>query len=152
MVVRPPFELKGLDHVVLRSANVRRLVRFYCNVLGCTIERRALKLGLIQLRAGNSLVDIVDVAGPIGRKGGGSPGRGGRNMDHLCLGIEPFDAETIQDYLVERGVTPGNVEARYGAEGRGPSIYLSDPDGNTVELKGPVPRRGKVRRAGAPHH
>lgn len=138
MTDRPPFELKGLDHVVLRSADVRRLVRFYCDILGCAVEREAPEFGLTQLRAGRSLIDIVDVAGPIGRKGGTPPGHGGRNMDHLCLNIEPFDAEMIRAYLVKRGITPGNVETRYGAEGRGPSIYLDDPDGNTVELKGPV--------------
>jgi len=149
MTNRPPFDLKGLDHVVLRTGDVQRLVRFYCDVLGCTFERESPQFGLTQLRAGGSLVDILDVAGPVGRKGGPAPGKRGRNMDHLCLRIAPFDKGSIQTYLIKRGVIPGKVEARFGAEGRGPSIYLNDPDGNTVELKGPVTRQGKGRRTRA---
>ena len=131
----------GLDHLVLRVGDIERMLRFYCDVLGCREERRVESVGLIQLRAGSALIDLVDVAGPIGRQGGEAPGSEGRNLDHFCLRIEPFDAEAINAHLAEHGVAAGPVERRYGADGYGPSIYLQDPEGNTVELKGP-PEQG----------
>lgn len=131
------FSILGLDHVVLRAANVPRMVRFYCEVLGCTLEKEREDLGLTQLRAGNSLIDLVAVDGEIGRKGGAAPGAEGRNMDHLCLRIEPFDPGALTAHLIRHGVVPGEIKPRYGADGTGPSLYLSDPEGNTVELKGP---------------
>jgi catechol 2,3-dioxygenase-like lactoylglutathione lyase family enzyme len=135
------FSILGLDHVVLRAANVPRMVRFYCDVLGCTFERERADLGLTQLRAGQSLIDLVAVDGEIGRKGGAAAGAEGRNMDHLCLRIEPFDPGTLSAHLIRHGVVPGEVRTRYGADGHGPSVYISDPEGNTVELKGPPESR-----------
>ena len=132
-----PFAIKGLDHVVLRYREVERGVRFYCEVLGCTVDMRQDALGLVQLRAGSTLIDLVDVDGKIGREGGAAPGREGRNMDHLCLRIEPFDAAAIAAHLRAHGVEPGVVAPRFGADGRGPSLYIDDPEGNRVELKGP---------------
>ncbi len=129
--------LLGIDHVVLRVVDEPRMTRFYCDVLGCTVEKRQDKIGLVQLRAGRSLIDLVPVSGPLGREGGAPPGKEGRNMDHLCLRVEPFVAPAIQAHLRAHGVEPGEVRRRYGAEGDGPSIYISDPEGNTVELKGP---------------
>jgi catechol 2,3-dioxygenase-like lactoylglutathione lyase family enzyme len=126
-----------LDHVVLRVRDVARMVRFYSDVLGCAVEREVAELGLVQLRAGDALIDLVDVAGELGRRGGSAPGREGRNMDHLCLRIEPFDAAALFRHLKDQGVEAGPVERRYGAEGFGPSIYIQDPEGNTVEIKGP---------------
>ena len=95
------FSILGLDHVVLRASNVPRMVRFYCEVLGCTVEKEREDLGLTQLRAGNSLIDLVAVDGAIGRKGGAAPGVEGRNMDHLCLRIEPFDPGALTAHLIE---------------------------------------------------
>jgi catechol 2,3-dioxygenase-like lactoylglutathione lyase family enzyme len=135
------FSILGLDHVVLRITNVPRMVRFYCDVLGCTLEKEREDLGLTQLRAGNSLIDLVAVDGAIGRKGGAPPGAEGRNMDHLCLRIEPFDPGALTTHLIQNGVVPGEIKPRYGADGIGPSLYLSDPEGNTVELKGPPDSR-----------
>ncbi len=129
--------IEGIDHVVLRVADVERMLRFYCDVLGCREERRRDDLGLVQLRAGRSLIDLVDVAGKLGREGGAAPGKEGRNMDHLALRIETFDADALCAHLERHGVAPGEVAARYGAEGDGPSMYVRDPEGNTVELKGP---------------
>lgn len=134
---KPPFEPLGLDHVVLRVTNVPLMRDFYCNALGCRLEKVQEALGLHQLRAGSSLVDLVDIAGPIGQKGGAAPGAQGRNMDHLCLRIQPFDPDAIRRHLVAHGASPGDVASRYGADGQGPSIYLLDPEGNGVELKGP---------------
>jgi len=127
----------GIDHLVLRTADPARLVDFYTTVLGCTVERRRDELGLIHLRAGRSMIDLVDVAGPLGKMGGARPGSDARNLDHFALRIETFDADAIRAQLTAAGVTPGPVMDNFGAEGNGPSIYLRDPDGNTIELKGP---------------
>lgn len=132
-----PFAPREIDHVVLRICDIDRSLAFYCGVLGCTLDRRRDELGLIQLRAGRSLIDLVPLDGKLGRQGGAGPGAEGRNMDHLCLRVEPFDGEAILAHLRANGLDPGTVESRYGAEGEGPSIYVADPDGNVVELKGP---------------
>ena len=93
------------------------MLRFYCDALGCSIERRQDELGLVQLRAGRSLVDLVPVDGKLGREGGAPPGREGRNMDHFCFRVEPFDADAIRRELNRHGITAGEVASRYGAEG-----------------------------------
>ena len=128
---------RELDHVVVRVSDIAGAVIFYCEVLGCVEERRADKIGLVQLRAGHSLIDLVDVNGEIGRQGGAAPGVEGRNMDHFCIRVDPFDEPAIRKHLAEHGVEAGSTKTRYGAEGSGPSIYINDPEGNTVELKGP---------------
>lgn len=130
-------KIREIDHLVLRVVNLKAMMDFYCDVLGCTVERRQDEIGLIQLRAGRSLVDLVPVDSKLGRAGGAAPGLEGRNLDHLCFRVEPFDAKAIRAHLRSAGVASGNVESRYGAEGEGPSIYIQDPEGNTVELKGP---------------
>lgn len=129
--------LREIDHLVLRVVNLDAMLGFYCNVLGCTIERRQEELGLVQLRAGRSLVDLVPIDGKLGRAGGAAPGKEGRNLDHFCLRVDPFDEVQIREDLQAHGVAAGPTEMRFGAEGRGPSIYLTDPEGNVVELKGP---------------
>jgi glyoxylase I family protein len=129
-------QIREIDHVVLRVSDLQAMLHFYCEVLGCTVERRQDAIGLIQLRAGRSLIDLVPVDGRLGREGGAAPGRKGRNMDHVCLRVEPFDAAAINAHLQQHGIEPGEVASRYGAEGEGPSIYVADPEGNTVELKG----------------
>ena len=128
--------IQGIDHVVLRVTDLNAMLEFYCNVLGCTIERQQQELGLTQLRAGTSLIDLVTVEGKLGREGGAGPGPEGRNMDHFCVRIDPFDVETINGHLRTSGIEPGEVSSRYLAEGEGPSIYIIDPEGNMVELKG----------------
>lgn len=132
-----PFRLLQLDHVVLRVRDRAGVQRFYCDVLGCTVEKVQEDLGLWQLRAGGSLIDLVPIDGKLGREGGAAPGRGGRNLDHLCLRVEPFDADAIRAHLRSHGVQAGEPASRYGADGQGPSIYVTDPEGNVVELKGP---------------
>lgn len=133
----PPFQLQQIDHVVLRVRDVAAMAAFYCDVLGCTVERRQDAIGLLQLRAGSCLIDLVDVDGKLGRMGGAPPGEEGRNMDHLCLRAEPFDRQAIAAHLQAHGVRMGEFGTRYGAQGMGPSQYLYDPEGNVVELKGP---------------
>ncbi len=130
--------IREIDHIVLRVVDLAAMERFYCQVLGCKVERRQEEIGLIQLRAGRCLLDLVPVDGKLGRMGGAAPGVEGRNVDHICFRVEPFDEAAIRGELDAAGVTAGPVESRYGAEGEGPSIYLNDPEGNTVELKGPA--------------
>lgn len=132
-MIRP----RELDHLVLRVADLARMLEFYCGALGCTVERRVDELGLVQLRAGRSLIDLVPVAGELGRAGGAAPGKEGRNLEHFCLRVEPFDEAGIRRHLAAHGIEAGPLASRYGAEGAGPSLYVTDPEGNVVELKGP---------------
>ena len=130
-------EIQGIDHVVLRVADLARALQFYCEVLGCHEERRLADLGLVQLRAGRSMIDLVDISAPLGRQGGAAPAHDGRNMDHLALRLEHFEPAALQGHLKRHGIDPGDIATRYGAEGEGPSMYIKDPDGNVIELKGP---------------
>lgn len=130
-------ELRGLDHVVLRVADIDRALDFYCGALGCHEERRIEELGLIQLRAGASLIDLVLIDSPLGRASGGAVDDQARNVDHFALELGAFDEDAIRSELKAHGISAGDAGRRYGAKGFGLSIYLKDPDGNTVELKGP---------------
>ncbi len=131
------FQVLGLDHVVFRVRDIEAAVAFYRDVLGCDLERALEEFGLYQMRAGRALIDLVPLESKLGRMGGSGPGNEGRNVDHVCLRIEPFDPEALEAHLRAHGVSPSEVAERYGAEGMGPSVYLEDPDGNTIELKGP---------------
>jgi catechol 2,3-dioxygenase-like lactoylglutathione lyase family enzyme len=130
------FTVKEIDHVVLRVADIERALAFYCGVLGCREERRLDDTRLVQLRAGRSMIDLVDIKHPA-VAGDTVVADGARNMDHLCLIVEPFDETLLRAHLQEHGISAGETASRYGAEGSGPSFYIEDPDGNTVELKGP---------------
>jgi glyoxylase I family protein len=122
--------IREIDHVVIRVADLESITRFYCDVLGCSVEKEQRDIGLIQLRAGRSLIDLLKVGAKIDRPDSGTPG-------HLCLRVEGFDGEALKAHLQERGVRIGELGVRYGADGFGPSLYLFDPEGNMVELKGP---------------
>lgn len=130
--------LGEIDHIVLRVIDMASMQRFYCDVLGCREERRQDAIGLVQLRAGASLIDLVPVDGKLGRRGGAAPGGQGHNMDHLCLRVEGYDEPAILAHLKAHDVRIGERGQRYGARGEGPSIYLYDPQGNMIELKGPA--------------
>ena len=126
----------AIDHIVLRTDLYKELIEFYCDVLGCTIERVAPEdIGLTQLRAGSALIDIVDVNGKLGQPGGPAPQDTGNNVDHFCLQIEPFEEHELQAYLEVCGVACSEFEDRYGAQGMGRSIYIKDIAGNNVELR-----------------
>jgi catechol 2,3-dioxygenase-like lactoylglutathione lyase family enzyme len=129
--------VREIDHLVLRARDLPAMVKFYMTVFGCHVEKRQDALGLVQLRMGNSLLDILAADGELGRVGGAPPGAGGFNLDHFCFRVAPFDEGEIKAHLAACGVSAGATEHRYGAEGQGPSIYITDPEGNTVELKGP---------------
>jgi len=130
--------IREIDHVVLRVVDLQRMLAFYCGALGCTIERKEDSVGLVQLRAGSSLIDLVPVSGLLGKAGGAAPGTEGRNLDHFCVRVEPFDEAAIRRHLRAHGVEAGELATRNGAEGEGPSIYVSDPEGTVIELKGPA--------------
>lgn len=133
---------KSIDHIVLRTDRYQELIAFYCNVMGCSLERETSdEFGITQLRAGNALIDIVDVAGKMGKPGGEAPDEKGNNLDHFCLQIEPFEEHELKAYLDERGVEHGEFQDRYGAQGMGRSIYLRDIVGNNIELRSVISLR-----------
>lgn len=134
-----PFAVERIDHVVFRVRDLAASVAFYGRVLGCHVVRERPDLGLVHLRAGASMVDLVSIDGKLGRVGGEGPKAEGRNVDHLCLRVEPFDEQRIVSYLAQHGVVPrGPASTNFGAEGEGLSLYFCDPDGNVIELKGPA--------------
>ena len=130
----PPFAVRGLDHLVLRVRDLERSLEFYRDVLGCPVEREEAEVGLTQLRAGRSLIDLVTLEGPLGR--GPRPEAAGHNVEHFCLTLAPFDEAPLRAWLEARGVRTEPPALRYGAQGQGRSFYIEDPDGNRVELKG----------------
>jgi glyoxylase I family protein len=129
--------IRDIDHLVLRVRDIEAMRRFYCDVLGATHVAWRPEYGMSHLKVGRSMIDLITVDGKLGRAGGAAPGREGRNLDHLCLRVEPFDQEAIVAHLKSHGIEVGEIRRRYGAEGNGISIYLTDPEGNMVELKGP---------------
>jgi glyoxylase I family protein len=129
-------KIRGLDHLVIRARDLAALERFYVEVLGLSVERRADQIGMVQLRAGAQLVDLVAADGMLGRQGGAAPGAEGRNLDHFCLNLDDFDLAAVEAHLKSHGIIPGDSGVRYGAGGFGVSIYLTDPEGNGLELRG----------------
>jgi catechol 2,3-dioxygenase-like lactoylglutathione lyase family enzyme len=126
----------AIDHVVLRVSDLAQMVRFYVNVLGARVEKEQEDIGLYQLRVGTALIDLVPVESKLGRMGGAAPAEEGRNLDHVAFRVLPWNEEQILQHLKGHGIE-GEIKSRYGAEGDGPSIYLTDPEGNGLELKGP---------------
>lgn len=127
--------VEAIDHVVLRASDTERMLEFYRDILHCPVERELEELGLIQLRAGNSLIDLVAVDSELGRMGGEAPKQDGRNMDHLCLRISAISESELTQYLADNGIEVPAFANRYGAQGHGRSVYIQDPEGNVVELK-----------------
>ena len=132
-----PIRIQGFDHIVLRIADKSATLAFYEGVLGLKVDRDRPDLGLTHIRAGAQMIDLVTVDGVIGRLGGAGPAVEGRNLDHFALHIEPFDEAAIRAHLAAKGVDIVEEGERYGASGDGYSLYIRDPEGNTVELKGP---------------
>ncbi|WP_439534383.1 VOC family protein [Polymorphobacter sp.] len=128
--------IAGIDHVVLRVRDLDAAIAFYAGVLGCAIEKRNDAVGLIHLRAGTSLIDLVPLDGKLGSAGGAGPGAEGRNVDHICLRVERYVASDVMKHLDAHGIVYEAPASRYGAGGVDMSIYLRDPDGNGLELRG----------------
>lgn len=131
-----PIQLAKIDHLVLKVHDLDRMSAFYIDVLGCKLDREAGSFGLAQLRAGASLIDLLDARSDFGLRSGSPPDGKAPNMDHFCLKVQPWDGEAILAHLDAHGVQHGPIETRNGADGAGPSLYLTDPEGNSVELKG----------------
>ena len=131
-----PFRVAGIDHIVLRVNDLPAMLAFYQRVLGCVVERQVTEIGLCQLRAGRALIDLITDDGTLGRIGGRGPGQEARNLDHFALVIEPFDEGEIRAHLAAHDVDIIDAGTRYGATGESPSVYITDPELNTVELKG----------------
>ena len=128
--------IKHIDHLVIRAKDLEEMIAFYCGVVGCTIDKRVDELGLVHLRTGKSMIDLISVDGKLGSMGGAPPDLEGRNLDHLCLRVENFTVEEILAHLQEQGVEASDIYNNYGAEGYGASLYIKDPEGNTIEFKG----------------
>jgi glyoxylase I family protein len=132
-----PIAVAGFDHIVLRVRDKEAMLGFYLDVLGLSLDRDRPELGLTHVRAGPQMIDLVTLDGPLGKLGGAAPGADGRNLDHFALQVRPFDEVAIRAHLAAHGVAVVEAGPRYGADGDGFSLYVRDPEGNTVELKGP---------------
>ncbi len=139
-----PIQIVDIDHIVLLVEDVDHAISFYCDALGCTMDRERADIGLYHLRAGSAFIDLVDINGKLGRERVGPGGAKGRNVDHFALSMAEFNEKEIRAHLASHGIDAGEVVERYGSKGSGPSIYIIDPDGNTVELKGPKTSSGKL--------
>ena len=133
-----PIAVNGFDHIVLRVRDKAAMLAFYCDVLGLAVDRDRPDIGLTHVRAGPQMIDLVTFDGPLGKAGGAAPGAEGRNLDHFALQVRPFDEAAIRGHLAAHGIKVVEEGQRYGADGTGFSLYIRDPEGNTVELKGPL--------------
>ena len=133
------FEVAGIDHIVLRTTKLHEMLNFYSEVLGCKVERETpTEIGLTQLRAGNALIDLLTVDSRLGKMGGGAPTTTENNVDHFCLQLKPISETEIKKHLRVYGIETGEFNNRYGAQGFGNSVYIKDPEGNTVELRSQI--------------
>lgn len=119
------FAIKGFDHIVLRTTQMNEMLQFYCDVLHCIIEREQPDYGLVHLRAGDNLIDLLSIEGEQAE---------GRNLEHFCLRVSPFDYEAMEKYFLKNNITPKRLGERYGAQGLGYSFYINDPEENEIEL------------------
>jgi len=133
-----PIAVQGFDHIVLRVRDKAKMLAFYIDVLGLSVDRDRPEIGLTHIRAGRQMIDLVTLDGPLGQLGGAGPAAEGRNLDHFALQVRPFDEAAIRAHLAANGIAVVEEGRRYGADGVGLSFYVHDPEGNTVELKGPA--------------
>ena len=118
----------GFDHLVIRTADVERSLAWYCDELGLEPVR------VDEWRRGEVLfpsvrIDertIVDLL---------AADRTGENVDHLCLVVEATDLAALAASGRFEVVGEGAVDGLFGAQGFATSLYVRDPDGNTVELR-----------------
>jgi glyoxylase I family protein len=135
---KPPFALEGIDHILLLVSGMKPAVRFYTEVLGCRVEGELPQYGMLQLRAGAALMDLVDIAAP--EAGWAKPPvAGGRNVDHLCLALGIHDEAELRRHLARHRVEIIEEGVHGGSRGESLSLYVRDPSGNVIELKGPPP-------------
>jgi catechol 2,3-dioxygenase-like lactoylglutathione lyase family enzyme len=136
-MANPPFKLEGLDHVVLLVRDMAEAQHFYEQVLGCSVDRELSQYGMLQLRAGASLIDLVDIGSNEGEWARPET-EGGRNMDHVCIATGPCTVQAMRAHLAHHGIAIVEEGIRYGANGDGMSFYICDPTGNQIELKSPI--------------
>ncbi|MEU0433788.1 VOC family protein [Streptomyces sp. NPDC006290] len=121
-----PVRVKAFDHLVLNVEDVERSLGFYTGLLGLApvrvAEWRGGQVPFPSVRVTEeTIIDLVAHA------------RGESNVDHICLTVEPLDWDEV---IASESFTvlQGPVE-RFGARGTATSVYVQDPDGNTVELR-----------------
>ncbi len=119
------FSIKGIDHIVLRTNRIEQMLWFYCDMLNCIIENQQPEIGLTQLRAGDNLIDLVSID---------SQQPQGKNLEHFCLRVTPFDYSALEKHFKRNNIEPQRFGKRYGAQGMVYSFYISDPEGNEVEI------------------
>lgn len=132
----PPLILEGIDHLLLLVRGLRPAVAFYREVLGCAIERELREFGMVQLRAGAALIDLVDIDSVEGQWARPEVADG-RNVDHVCIAVAEYDEHELRRHLAAHEVQIIEEGLHDGARGNSLSIYFRDPSGNTIELKGP---------------
>ncbi len=137
MALTPPFKLEHIDHVVLLVEGMERAVRFYEEVIGASVERRLEKFALVQMRAGSSLIDLLDIASEEGAWAEPDV-EGGRNVDHVALAIDDVDPDALKAHLAAHDVKIEEEGIRYGAKGNTYSWYIRDPFGHLIELKSSI--------------
>jgi glyoxylase I family protein len=130
-VTAPPFKLLGLDHLLLHVRGMAEAERFYCGVIGCSVEHRLPKYAMLELSAGVTLVDTKDPSGSWALEGAAA----GRNVDHFAILTDGFEEEPMGEWLAANKVPIEEVRD----EGEEFSFYVRDPSGNLVEL---LKRRG----------
>lgn len=135
---KPPFALEGIDHILLLVTGLKPAVRFYTEVLGCTVEDALPQYGMLQLRAGAALIDLADISAPEAAWAK-PPVAGGRNFDHLCLALGVHDEAALRRHLARHHVEIIEEGVHGGSRGESLSLYVRDPSGNVIELKGPPP-------------
>jgi catechol 2,3-dioxygenase-like lactoylglutathione lyase family enzyme len=132
----PPFALEGIDHVLLLVSDLAPALEFYRDVLGCRVADELPEYGMVQLRAGTALIDLVDIGARAGQWARPDV-RGGRNLDHLCIAISSHDEQALRQHLAAHSIEIVEEGVHGGARGESLSLYIRDPSGNTIELKGP---------------
>ena len=132
----PPFSLEGIDHILLLVDNMATARAFYETVLGCRFEEALPQYGMAMLRAGAALINLVDISTPAGAWA--LPGvAGGRNLDHFCIALGSHDEAALRRHLAAHGTEIVEESFHAGARGESLSLYVRDPSGNVIELKGP---------------
>ena len=127
-------DIVNLDHIVLYTDDhFDQMLHFYCNILGCKIEREVSEAQLTQLRAGYAIIDLQKRQ--LARPSKTSKTAIQDNVAHVCLTISQPINQSLIDWLTAQQVPCSNINDNYGAQGFGDAVYITDPCGNTVELK-----------------
>lgn len=124
--------VQGIDHVAINVRDMEAMTAFYSEILGCSVERRREAAGLVHLRAGNTLIDLIDSNGPLGRA---TPAGYRNRLNHLCLTASDFDAKLLRETFISKGVAVGAIKERYGSTGVSRTLYFRDPENNGLELR-----------------